>query len=203
MKITDVKQQVKRKDRYSIFVNGKYSFALSEGELLSTGLKAGQELSKDELSSLKDSAAIDKGVYGVLELISRRPRSKWEIKDYLKRKNYKSEEAARIISKLNDKGYINDLDFSKRWIENRRLLKPTSKRKLRMELRQKRVDDNIIQEALEDDRADEQEVLRELINKKRQQTRYKNSQKLIAYLARQGFNYPDIKEALSTDSNDA
>ncbi len=196
MKITDIKQQVKRQDRYSIFVDGKYSFALSESELISQGLKIGIEFSKNELEEIKNVATVDKGVYRVLNLISRRPRSRWEIEDYLKRKKYTPEEVTKILRAVDEKGYINDLDFSKRWVENRRLLKPTSKRKLRMELKQKRVSDEIIDKALEEDEADELAILRELIEKKRRQIRYKDNQKLMAYLARQGFSFQDIKEAL-------
>lgn len=197
MKITDIKQQVKLKDRYSIFIDGKYSFSLSEGELLAQSLKVGKELTQTELSTAKKDAAIDKAVYRVLNLISRRARSRWEVEDYLKRKNYKPEEISKITRNLEEKGYINDLDFAKRWIENRRLLKSISKRKLCMELKQKRVDDETIQSVLEDDQTDEQQVLKELIEKKRGQTRYQDDQKLTSYLARQGFNYGDIKDALN------
>jgi regulatory protein len=198
MKITDIRQQAKRQDRYSIFIDGKYSFSLSDNELLAQGLKVGKELSEAELDSIKNDAVIDKGVYRVLGLISRRSRSRWEIEDYLKRKDYKPDEVEKIIKKVDEKGYIDDLSFAKRWIENRRLLKSTSKLKLRMELRQKRVEEEFIQRALEDDEADDQGVIKDLIVKKRLQPRYQDDQKLIAYLARQGFNYSDIKAALDS-----
>lgn len=199
MKITDIKQQEKRKDRYSIFIDGKYSFALSESELLSIGLKLNQELSKQELDKLKDQAVIDKGIYRVLELIARRPRSRWEVEDYLKRKKYDPEEIKKITDSIDEKGYINDEDFARRWVESRRLLKPMSNKKLRLELRQKRLSDEIIQKVLDQDETDEIDALKELIEKKRRQSRYQDEQKLIAYLARQGFNYGDIKEALGKD----
>ena len=198
MKITDIKQQVKRRDRYSISIDGKYSFSLSEGELLVQALKIGKELSPAELDVLKDTSIIDKGVYRVLDLISRRPRSRWEIEDYLRRKGYSPEESEKITERIDDKGYIDDLDFSKKWIENRRLLKSSSRRKLHMELRQKRIDENIIKLALEDDLADEQAIIKELVAKKREQSRYQDKQKLIAYLSRQGFNYGDIKQAMES-----
>ena len=200
MKVTDIKQQVKRQDRYSIFIDGKYSFSLSESELLAQGLRIGREFTPDEFAAVKDDAIIDKGIYRVLDLISRRLRSKWEIEDYLKRKGYNPEEITKIVDRLENKGYIDDLNFAKRWVENRRLLKSTSKRKLRMELRQKRIVDDVIEKVLDEDQADEQEILRDLIAKKRQQTRYQEDQKLIAYLARQGFNYGDIKSAIDESS---
>ena len=44
MKITDIKAQVRRAGRYSIFVDGKYAFSLSDTALLEQKLKLGQEL---------------------------------------------------------------------------------------------------------------------------------------------------------------
>lgn len=199
MKITDIKQQVKRKDRYSIYIDNKYSFALSESGLIGMGLKIGDEFSSEDLTNFKKSADIDKGIYRCLDLISRRPRSRWELEDYLKRKGYDAEQTSQIILELNDKGYINDHDFARRWVDNRRLLKSISDRRLRLELRQKRVDDSVVDIVLEENPADQKAIIKELIEKKQRQTRYKDKEKLIAYLARQGFYYGDIKEALEEE----
>ncbi len=199
MKITEIKLQVKRADRFSIFGDGKYIFSLSQPELLNLGLKIGQEFNKTELEDLKNKAVLDKGNDRALNLISRRPRSEWELRDYLKRKDYGPESIDVIIEKLKDKGYINDIDFARRWVENRRLLKATSKRRLRQELKQKRVNDEIIDEVLEQDETNEQEVLKDLIERKRKQTRYQDDLKLTQYLIRQGFNYDDIKSVMKPE----
>jgi SOS response regulatory protein OraA/RecX len=50
--------------------------------------------------------------------------------------------------------------------------------------------------ALGDEPHHEEQALQELITKKRRQLRYQDSQKLMQYLARQGFGYEDIKSAL-------
>lgn len=195
MKITDIKQQIKRKDRYSIYIDGKYSFALSQSGLLDTNLKISQEITDSRLKELKEFSGEDKAIYRVLDLISRRPRSEGEIRDYLRRKQYSAEEIEKILNTLSSKGYIDDLDFAKRWVDSRRLLKPISKRKLRLELKQKRVNDEIIETVLDEDETNETEVIKELIIKKQNQSRYQDQQKLMQFLARQGFNYGDIKAA--------
>ena len=200
MKITDIKQQVKRVDRYSIYVDGKYSFPLGETELLNTGIRVGQEFSQAELDELKDRSVIDKGYDRALNLIMLRPRSEWELRDYLRRKEYSPDVSDAILNKLSDRGFVDDADFAQRWVESRRLLKSTSKRRLIQELRQKRISDEIINLTLEKDVADEQVILRELIFRKRKQTRYSDDQKLMQYLVRQGYNYGDIKTVLSEES---
>lgn len=196
MKITDIRQQVKRTDRYSIFVDGKYVFSFSEAELLNVGLKIGQEFTKTELEDVKGKAVLDKGYDRALNLIMRRPRSEWELRDYLKRKDYEEADIQKILNKLSERGYVDDADFARRWVENRRLLKATSRRRLTQELRQKRVSDEIIQFVLEADETDDRDVLRELAARKRKQAKYQDKLKLMQYLARQGFDYDDIKSVL-------
>jgi regulatory protein len=133
----------------------------------------------------------------VLDLLARRARSEWEIRDYLKHKDYDNSAIDQIINKLTEKGYIDDQKFARAWVDNRRLLKSVSKRKLWTELKQKHVADDIIKIVLEDDATDERQVIRDLVVKKRHQTRYQDDTKLMQYLSRQGFKYDDIKVALS------
>jgi regulatory protein len=197
MKITAIKQQVKRQDRYSIYVDGKYLFSFSENELINSGLRINQELSEAELAGLKDQAVLDKAYDRALNLISHRPRSEWELRDYLKRKDYDEDVIAQTLSRLNDRGYVNDADFARRWVENRRLLRSTSKRRLIAELRQKRISSDVIDEVLAADETDEHAVLRELIERKRQQSKYQDNLKLMQYLSRQGFDYEAIKTAMN------
>lgn len=199
MKITDIKSQVKRAGRYSVFVDGKYTFSLGELELVNAGLKVGQELTAEELTGLQDTARLDKAYDRALNFIAIRRRSEWEIREYLKRKDYEQEIIGVVLSKLGEYGYVNDEAFATAWVESRRLLKATSKRRLQQELRAKRVADDIIGQVLSDDEADEGEILKELIAKKRQQTRYQDDLKLMQYLVRQGYNYGDIKAALTQD----
>jgi regulatory protein len=196
-KVSAIKQQVRRQDRYSIYVDNKYLFSFSENELINSGLRVGQELSEQELLALKDQAVLDKAYDRVLNLISHRPRSEGELRDYLKRKDYDEDVIVQTIERLNERGYVNDLDFARRWVESRRLLKSTSKRRLVQELRQKRISDDVIAQVLEADETDERQVLRELIERKRRQTKYQDDLKLMQYLSRQGFSYDDIKAALS------
>jgi regulatory protein len=91
-------------------------------------------------------------------------------------------------------GYVDDLDFATRWVENRRLLKSTSRRRLAQELRQKRIKDDVIEQVLEQDETDEKDVLRELVKKKRRQ--YPDKLKLMQYLTRQGFDYGVVRDTV-------
>lgn len=194
MKITAIKQQVKRPDRYSIFVEGKYSFSLGEGEFAVSGLHSGLEITEAEIEDYKDQSEFGKLFEKTLNLLSFRPRSEWELRDYLKRKKQSPAVIDKILNKLSNSGYVDDKKFAQRWVESRHLLKPTSRRRLTQELRQKRISDAVIEEVLSDDDTDERKVLEELVERKR--ARYPDKLKFMQYLARQGYNYDDIKEVL-------
>ena len=201
MKITAIQAQAKTKGRYSIFVDDKYSFSLSDEALLEQGLNVRQELSQAEVNDLKRLSSDDKIYNNALRYIALRSRSEWEITSYLDRKGAEPALQQQIVSKLSGYGYVNDTNFAKSWVENRRLLRPISMRKLQQELKAKRISDSIIKKVLSEDETDELTVLRQLVIKKQRQSRYQDKAKLMRYLAGQGFGYDDIKKALSEDTD--
>lgn len=200
MKITNIKQQVKRADRYSVFVDGKYSFSLSESALLELRLASGQELDPEELKQLQEASGNDKAYGNALRYVAMRPRSEWELRTYLRRKDVDDPVADTIIERLQRVGLLDDMAFAKAWVANRHLLKSTSKRKLQLELKQKHVAGSIIDQVLREDEVDERQSLRELVAKK--QSRYPDRNKFMQYLARQGFRYDDITAVLDRPFED-
>ena len=199
MKITAIKQQVKKANRYSFYVDGKYSFSLSENDFVNYGLVSGQEITEQDLSKYKQASDDGKWLDRTLNLLSYRPRTEWEIRSYLKRKDCPEQIVDRTLNKLRVNKYLDDEQFAKRWVENRRLLKPVSRRKLSQELRAKRISSEILDRVLSDDKeiTDEKSVLRELVAKK--SNRYPDRVKFMQYLARQGFGYEDIKAVLNEE----
>lgn len=195
MKITAIKQQVKRSDRYSIFVDGTYAFSVSESALLELRLASGQEFDGSRFEELKKASGADK-VYGnALRYTAMRPRSEWEVRTYLQRKLVEEPVANDVVLRLQRVGLLSDEAFARAWAANRRLLKNISKRRLRLELQQKHVSSQIIDTIMQDDETSERDVLGDIIEKKKH--RYPDQNKFMQYLARQGFSYDDIKSALS------
>ena len=105
--------------------------------------------------------------------------------------------ADRVFERLVEKGYVDDEKFARFWVENRNQAKGASRRKLEAELRAKGLASSIIEEAFGETERTDADELQKIIAKKR--SRYPDEQKLMQYLARQGFSYDDIKSALSGD----
>lgn len=198
MKITSIKHQLKRNARYSIYVDNKYEFSLSEPALLESRLASGDELSEKQIEAYKKLSGDDKLYNQALRYIAMRPRSQWEIEFYLRRKKASPSLVDNILNKLSNIGLIDDFKFAQAFVNDRRLLRPTSHRKLILELRKKHISDEIIENAVGNETDHETAALEALIERKRRQTKYQDDEKLMQYLARQGFSYGDIKAALET-----
>lgn len=209
MKITDISLQAKNKDRVNVSVEGKYRFSLDVFQLSELGIKTGQEYTDAELRELETESQFGK-LYGrTLEYCLMRPHSAREVRDYLYRKTRDTrtktgevkpgvspEVTIRVFDRLSEKGYIDDTKFTRFWVEYRNQTKGASQRKLISELRAKGVEQSIIDtELAASDRNDDEEI-RKIIAKKR---RHYNDEKLMAYLARQGFSYDTIKHALTEE----
>lgn len=199
MKITDIRLQKKRQDRYNIFIDEEYACSLSGGALLESGIRAGDTLSSEQKQALVQTSDQDLAYSRLLDLIARRPRSIWEAEQYLKKKGYDAGFLHDIINLLKQKSYLDDYAFTESWIRSRRLTRSISQKKLRFELQQKRIDDSIIDECMSRDEKDDAQTLQEIVAKKRKQSRYQDDTKLMRYLAGQGFYYSDIKAALDQD----
>jgi regulatory protein len=200
MKITAIKAQVKNPERLSIYVDEKYAFSLNYAQLLDEKLHSGLDIDDARLAELKHTSDFGKAYERALNYTMIRPRSIREMQDYARRKKWAPEDTQVIIDKLVAKRYLDDRNFARAWVESRALANKTSQRKLRLELKQKGVADDIIVEALQNAAYDETNALKQLIAKKRKLARYAaDEQKLMHYLARQGFGFDDIKEALKGD----
>lgn len=197
MKVTAIKAQVKNTERLSVYVDEKYAFSLTYNQLLEQKLHVGLELTDTRLADLKRISDFGKAYERALNFAMIRPRSVREMHNYARRKQWTPEDTQVIIQKLMARQYVNDHNFARAWVESRALTKKTSQRKLRLELRQKGVADETINQVISQSHYSETATLKDLIAKKRRLARYKDEQKLMQYLARQGFSFDDIKAALN------
>jgi regulatory protein len=169
-------------------------------------------VSEEELAILETESLFGKLYSLALNYSFSRPHSVRELRDYLYRKTlttkfrtkkgevrerdgYSPALTTRVLEKLQHKGYVDDEKFARWWVETRNQTKGTSLRKLSAELRAKGVNGEIINEVLASSERNDGNELAKIIAKKR--AKYPDEQKLIAYLARQGFRYDDIQAALN------
>ena len=164
-------------------------------------LKANDNIERfyDEISY---EASLEKGIF----LISLKDRTKKELQLKLEEKYQNKAAVLRAIEKLEELGYLNDLNYAMSYIES----KTYGKNRVSYNLFQKGVRKDIVEKAyLALDEEKEENVedvkLEKLIEKKgkkvninseRDEKKIKEEQKLIQYLARQGFSLDKIFKKL-------
>lgn len=201
--ITDIKPQ-KRKQRFNVYVDGKFSFGLDADTLVKSGLKINQEISQEEIEKLVKENEFVKVYDRVLKFFSFRPRSEKELRDWFKKKQVGEETQKLIYQKLKHLNYLNDEEFTKWWIEQRTTFRPSGSRLLALELRQKGVPREIIDkllitnyELLITERAQALKIAQKRWERLKGLPHREAREKLGAFLARRGFSWETIKEVLS------
>jgi regulatory protein len=207
MKITAITAQVRNPDRVNVLIDGQYQFSLDISQLIDLGIRVGRICSEADLDEFKKASQFGKIYVKALRYCLMRPHSTSEISNYLARKNQPSRDkngqmqppvpvalTKHVFDRLVEKGYVNDQKFAEFWVENRLRNKLISRRQLSAELHVKGVARDIIDQVLSESDLNDSAELQSIIAKKR--TKYPDNQKLIAYLARLGFNYDDIQQAL-------
>ncbi|MGI6612071.1 MAG: regulatory protein RecX [Candidatus Nanosyncoccaceae bacterium] len=210
MKITKLTAQVKNSDRINVFIDDRFRFGLDISQIVDLGLKVGLEIDENRLAELEIESQFGKLYAQALNYCFIRPRSVREVRDYLWKKSQPkllksgkktaglpSELTDRVVNRLLEKSYLDDVKFTTWWVENRFIKKGVSRRRLEQDLRRKGVATNIIKQVLDESVRDDQTELQKMLRKKR--ARYSDDQKLIAYLVRQGFNYDDVRKVVAED----
>ncbi len=200
-RITDIKPQ-KNKKRFNIYLDGKFAFGVSAEAKLKAGLKIDQEISSQKVETLIKEDEFIKFYDRALKFLSYRPRSEKEIQDWFKRKKVGGETQKLIEKKLKGLGYLNDQEFTRWWIEQRMTFRPFGKRRLALELRQKGINKEMVEEELgklENDKLIE--LAEELVKKKMKIMKdlpyFEARKKLTAFLARRGFSWEIIKTVVA------
>lgn len=201
--VTDIKTQVKNQDKVSVYIDGKYSFSLTIVQLAEhKEVRVNSELSGGQLTDLKKLSQFTKQYLRVVSLVYARPRSEYEIRTKLRLKKLEPEEIDELIIKLTTDDYLNDQKFAEWWVSSRKSTRSISSLKLKSELAQKGIKPELAGEVISEifTPEDELSALKELIEKKKD--KYDDQQKLMSFLASRGFNYAQIKEAL-TETEDS
>ncbi|MCX6740811.1 MAG: RecX family transcriptional regulator [Candidatus Parcubacteria bacterium] len=198
MRITDIQEQ-KRKNRVNIYLDERFGFGVAKTILVDFDLYIGKELDQSEVDKIVVQDQANKALQKCFLLLGLRPRSEKELRDKLKAKQFNLKIIDQTIKKVEELGYLNDAEFARAFIE---MKKSKGKIAIRLELRRKGVDEEIIKDGLEKyyPADEEMESALNLAQKKLRTYKklppFKIKQKLSQYLAGRGFSWDIIKDVL-------
>jgi regulatory protein len=191
-KITAIEVQKRRPNRVNIHLDGEFGFGLAR--IVAAWLRVGQELSEEKIEELQAKDARERAYQQAMLFLSYRARSEAEIRRNLRKHEIPETVIEETLERLRQDGLANDREFASAWVENRTTFRPRSRRMMAMELKQKGLDEEAIQSAMEnvDDEASAYEAAQ------KRAARFKGLEwndfrkKLSEFLARRGYSYSVI-----------
>ena len=185
--------------RVNLILSNGDSLAMPRAMLKERPYRAGMLFDRAQFDDfLRDRAypfALDKAV----SRLASRARTEKEIINALRQNAYPEQTIARVMARLQEESYINDAAFAEQWVDARSA-RGIGARRIRQELRLKGVSQDEIDEALAS--ADEDEILSTAVRMADKASRGKSlsdpsdRQKIIAALARRGYDFTTAKKAL-------
>lgn len=135
-----------------------------------------------------------------LSLLSHREHGTNELVSKLKLKGHTEEDIASAIEQLQDMNYLNDERFAEIFVRSR-ISKPLGASRILQELIQKGINSTLAKEAINSAEADWFELAKTLKTRKfgeKVATDFKEKGKQSRYLQYRGFNFDEIKYAISS-----
>ncbi|MEW9111089.1 recombination regulator RecX [Cytobacillus gottheilii] len=207
--ITKISIQKKNKDRYNIFTDDgsgeAYSFSVDEDVLIKHGLKKGMELDEFLLSEIGYHDDIRKSYNDAIGYLSRRMRSEYEVRTFLKGKEVDEAIIQETIHKLYDYSFLNDEEFALAFVRTQMNTTDKGRGLIRMELKEKGISDELIEKALEQFSYEHEletaiKLCEKNLRKNTKESTRIAKQKLEQVLSRKGFYSDIIKEAISASA---
>ncbi len=146
---------------------------------------------------MKKTREYRKAWESALRLLNYRERSIKELEGRLREKHYSPSSIDAVIKRLLELDLLDDRKFARLWVRSRIQFKPRSAWLISRELREKGIEEEVIQEVIEEEFTPEQEQAAVMGLAEKQARRYRGEdpgkarEKLFAYLARRGFS-PDM-----------
>ena len=196
MVIQELKPSKRIEGRWLAVLEDGSILRLGESEVIDFALYAGKELTDREAEALLDSVRRSGLKEKALDLLTRKPQSRKELERKLKEWGAGEAESAVLCDRMEELGYLNDASYAAQVVRYYSA-KGFGEKKLRDELYRRGIPREMWDDALEQAQ-DPAEAIDAFVSKKLEERDLdrKQLQKLSAALARRGYSWSDINDAL-------
>ena len=208
--ITKIEIQKRNKDRSNIYINYGYAFSLSNELVYKEGLKVDENIDIERINKIAKEDNYLKCKEAAFRIVERTFKSEKELREKLFLKGYENEAINRTIDVLKEYNFINDENYVKMYVKDKSRLQ--GKKKIKYDLARKGINDKIINEEIYNiDTDEERNIAYNLAIKKyntinkREDDKFKLSQKLYRFLLSKGYDYDTVsyvvKKVTKVDNN--
>ena len=199
--ITKITRQKNNQERYNIYLDEEYAFAVDEGILIKFGLMKGKTLEQFDIDEITYEDEIAKAFNKALHFLSFQMRSEYEVKKKLHDAGHGEAVVLEAVRKLESLGFLNDQTYSKALLETKKRTLKKGPRAIRQDLKKKGIDKALQDEVLETFTEEEQlEIAMQLAEKEvragSRRTPLQLKQKIQDVLMRKGYSFGIVNDVL-------
>lgn len=186
------------KGRMRIFLEDKIMIILYKNDARDIELSEGSEISPEKYQYIQKEILIPRAKKRAFYLLEKMDRTEYQLAEKL-RLGYDEEIVNEVLLYVKDLHYIDDFRYACNYVRYR--CSQRSRRRLFMDLRQKGVDKESIERAIEEEYGEKNEIaiIEKWISKKHydpKEADEKGKQKMYQFLMRKGFCSEDILKKL-------
>lgn len=192
--ITKIEAQKRNQERVNIYIDEEYAFSLSMELVYKEGLEAKMQVDNERLSRIAREESFLKCKDSALRTIERSYKTEKEISDKLLLKEFDIDSINRTIEFLKEYNLLNDENYLRMYVKDK--IKNQGQNKIKYALMQKGIHEELIKEEIAKyNDGSQKEVAYDLAVKKynllskREDDKYKLSQKLYRFLTARGYDY--------------
>lgn len=204
--ITKIEVQKRNKNRVNIYVDHEYAFSLDSELVYKEGLKTNESINIEKVEEIAKKDNYLKCKNAALRIVEKTYKSEKELKDKLLLKGYDKDSIEKSIEFLKEYGFINDNNFAKLYIKDKN--RTQGKSKIKYDLIKKGISEDIIESSIsnidEDDERDNAyniAIKKYNVIAKREDDKYKLSQKLFRFLLSKGYSYDTVSYVVRKITN--
>ncbi|WP_107943664.1 recombination regulator RecX [Metasolibacillus fluoroglycofenilyticus] len=199
--ITKIGRQKNNAERYNIYLNEKYAFAVDEGTLIQFGLTKGKVLEQFDIDEITYEDEIAKAFSKALHFLSFQMRSEYEVKKKLLDAGHGEAVVLEAVRKLERLGFLNDETYSKALLETKKKTASKGPRAIKQDLMKKGIDKKLQEQVLQTfTHKDQLQLALQLAEKEvrggKGRTPAQIKQKIQDVLVRKGYSFTIVQEVL-------
>lgn len=185
------------KKRSKVFLDEDFAFVLYKGELHHYGIEMGAEISEETYDEIMKEVILRRAKLRAMHLLESGDRTEKEMREKL-RNDYPQAAIDTAVEYVKSYRYINDDEYARRYVEANKGKK--SARMLSIQLEQKGIDREVIEELMSQTEDMEEEQIRKYVGQKFTRGESPDpakKQKAIASLMRKGYAYEKIRKVFA------
>ena len=203
MKINKIKRL--KSGKYKITIDD-FDIVVYDDLIIKYNILYKKEIDSSLLRKMSEENVYYENYNKALKYSIKRVRSKKDVADYLKKNSINDEDTAKIIKKLESLNILNDTSYVKAYINDKKILSKDSINKIKEDLINSGINEDIIEEEILKTENNDLEKLERLIIKKinsnHRFSEYKLRNKILNEFLNLGYSYDDIVNIYNKNKTD-